>query len=64
MYRRGPSLLTIIYIVVGIFVAADRNYFIDVNKAEEVISAFLGVSLWPLLLFDVNLMIKGLWTPF
>jgi hypothetical protein len=59
MYSRGPSLLTIIYIVIGIFVAADHNYFVDVNKAEEVLSAILAVLLWPLVLFDVNLRIKG-----
>jgi hypothetical protein len=64
MYRRGPSLLMIIYIVVGIIVAADYNYFDDVNKIREVISAILAVVLWPLVLFDVNLRIKGLWIPF
>jgi len=54
---RGPSLLTIIYVVIGIFVAIDNKYFENVDDIEAVISAVLAVLLWPLVLFDVNLMI-------
>jgi len=54
---RGPSLLTIIYVVIGIFVAIDNKYFKNVDDIEAVISAVLAVLLWPLVLFDVNLMI-------
>jgi len=54
---RGPSLLTIIYVVIGIFVAIDNNYFKNVDDIEAVISAVLAVLLWPLVLLDVNLMI-------
>jgi hypothetical protein len=60
MYRRrGPSLLGIIYIVIGIFVAADHNYLKNINTVEEVISAGLALLLWPLVLLDVNLHIRG-----
>ena len=60
MYRRrGPSLLGIIYIVIGIFVAADHNYLKKINPVEEVISAGLALLLWPLVLLDVNLHIRG-----
>ena len=58
-YRRGPSILGIIYIVIGIFVAADHNYFKSIESVEDVISAALALLLWPLVLFDVNLHIKG-----
>jgi hypothetical protein len=58
-YRRGPSILGIIYIAIGIFVAADHNYFKNIESVEDVISAALAVLLWPLLLFDVNLHIRG-----
>jgi len=59
MYRRrGPSLLTIIYVVIGIFVAADHKYFKNVDDIEAVLSAILAVLLWPLVLFDVNLRIR------
>ncbi len=57
MRSRGPSLLTIIYVVIGIFVAIDNKYFENVDDIEAVISAVLAVLLWPLVLLDVNLMI-------
>ncbi len=57
MRSRGPSLLTIIYVVIGIFVAIDNKYFKNIDDVEAVISAVLAVLLWPLVLLDVNLMI-------
>lgn len=58
MYRRGPSLLTIIYVVIGVFVAADHKYLKNIDDLEAVISAILAILLWPLVLLDVNLRIK------
>lgn len=56
MYRRrGPSFLTIIYLLIGVFVAADHKYFKNVDDIEAVLSAALAILLWPLVLFDVNL---------
>ena len=57
-YRRGPSLLTLIYLVIGVVVAADNKYFKNVDDVEAVLSAILAIVLWPLVLFDVNLHIK------
>jgi hypothetical protein len=54
-YGRGPSLLTIIYLAVGAFVASDHNYFKGVNKIEEVAEAALAIVLWPLVLLDVSM---------
>jgi hypothetical protein len=54
-YGRGPSLVTIIYLVVGAFVASDYDYFKGVNKIEEVAEAALAVLLWPLVLLDVSM---------
>lgn len=59
MLRRRPSILTIIYVVIGVFVAADHNYFKNVDDIEAVISVILAVLLWPLVLLDVNLHIRG-----
>ncbi len=59
MLRRRPSLLMVVYLVIGIFVASDHNYFKNVDSIEAVISLVLAVALWPLVLFDVNLHIKG-----
>jgi hypothetical protein len=59
MHRRGgPSLLTIIYLIVGVFVAGDHNY-IHHGSIGEVVSALLAILLWPLIaLFGVNLHIR------
>ena len=59
MYRRGgPGLLTVIYLLIGVFAAADHNY-IHHDTLGQVISAVLAILLWPLiLLFDVNLHIS------
>ena len=59
MHRRGgPGLLTIIYLVVGVFVAGDHNY-IHHGSIGEVVSALLAILLWPLIaLFGVNVHIR------
>lgn len=58
MYRRGPSLFTILYLIIGVVVAADNKYFKNVDDVEAVLSAILAILLWPLVLLDVNLHIK------
>jgi hypothetical protein len=56
VYRRsGPGLLTVIYLVIGVFAADDHNY-IHHENVGQVISALLAIVLWPLVVFfDVNL---------
>jgi hypothetical protein len=49
------TLLVAAYLVIGVFVASDHNYFNHVKDLSDVVSAVLGVVLWPLLLGDVNL---------
>jgi hypothetical protein len=46
--RRGPSLLVLIYIAVGIVIAANRHYFSHLGSLHAIISAILVVLLWPL----------------
>ena len=57
MWRRrgGPSLLTIIYLIIGVVVAAENDYLKNIDDIEAVISLVLAVLLWPLVLLDVNL---------
>ncbi len=57
MFR--SRLLTLIYIAIGIYVASDNNYFEHLDKVEQILSALLAILLWPLVLLDVNLHIKG-----
>lgn len=62
MTRRENSTvrkaLIAVYFIVGLIVANSHNYFKDLNGLKPVISAVLGVVLWPLVLFGVNLHIK------
>jgi hypothetical protein len=50
--------LLVIYLIVGLVVANSHRYFKHLNGVKPVISAVLGVVLWPLILFGVNLHIK------
>jgi hypothetical protein len=58
MYRRGPGILTILYIAIGVYVAADHRYLKNIDDVESIISAALAIFLWPLVLLDVNLRIR------
>jgi hypothetical protein len=51
----GPSLLTMIYLLVGVVVAATHDYFKNVDTIKEVLSAILAVVLWPLLFLGISL---------
>jgi hypothetical protein len=53
MFR--SNLLWIVYLIVGVIVAADDNYLEHVNKLVEILEAGLAVVLWPLLLFGVDI---------
>jgi hypothetical protein len=49
------NLIWIVYLIVGVVVAAGDDYFKDVDKLVEVLEAALAVLLWPLLLFGVDI---------
>jgi hypothetical protein len=55
---RGISLIGLIYVGVGVAVAASRHYFQHVNGWRGVLSAIFAVFLWPLVLLGINLHIK------
>lgn len=63
MRSRGPSWLFVIYIIVGVLVAAgvigNDNYFNGVSSIEEILNAVLAVLLWPLVLLGINFNIGG-----
>ena len=52
---RISSVLGLIYIIVGVAVAASHEYFQNVDRLKPIISAVLAVLLWPLVLVDVDL---------
>jgi hypothetical protein len=52
--RGGVSLIGLIYILIGIFVAWDHDY-ITIGLLKRVLSALLAIFLWFLVLLGVNL---------
>jgi len=59
VYRRRSisRLLLLIYILIGIFVAFDRNYITE-PLLKGALSALLAIFLWFLVLLGVNLKIS------
>ena len=57
MVRRRFSLLGLIYILVGIYIAFAYDY-IGVRLIKLVLSALLAIFLWPLVLLGVDLRIR------
>ena len=56
-YRR-PSLLLLVWIVVGVVVAAIYDYFDSLGTAGRVLTVIAAVLLWPLLLFGFDVRIS------
>jgi hypothetical protein len=58
--RRGPggSLLLLVYVGVGVAIAASHHYFQHVHGWRGVLSAIFAVFLWPLVLLGIDLHIK------
>jgi hypothetical protein len=49
------TVVLIVYIVLGFFVANDHNYLNDLDSIGRVLSAILAVILWPLIVLGVDL---------
>jgi hypothetical protein len=54
------SLVTLIYLVVGVVVARSHDYFAHLHGVSAIVSAILAVVLWPIVLFGANLHLSGL----
>ena len=57
MVRRRFSLLGLIYVLVGVYIAFAYNY-IGIRLVKLVLSALLAIFLWPLVLLGVDLKIN------
>jgi hypothetical protein len=49
------SLGSIIWLIIGVVVAASHHYLAHISTIRAVVSAALAVVLWPLLLLGINL---------
>jgi hypothetical protein len=53
--RPGIGLAGVIYVLVGVVVAAHRHYFAHVDTVRTLGSALLAILLWPLLFLGIDL---------
>jgi hypothetical protein len=49
------KLLGLIYVAIGIFLAAQKDYLESLDTIKRVLSALLAILLWPLLLLGIDL---------
>ncbi len=57
MRRSSVSLLPIIWVVIGVVVAATHHFFDHLATIGAILSAVLAVLLWPLILLGVKIAI-------
>ena len=53
--RPRIGIFGVIYLVVGVAIAATHHYFEHLQTVKTIASAVLAVLLWPLLLLGINL---------
>jgi hypothetical protein len=46
---------TVIYLIIGVVIAASHHYFTHASSVKPIISGLLAIGLWPLVLLGVNL---------
>jgi hypothetical protein len=49
---------SIIWIVIGVIVAAAHHYLTHIDALKPIVSALLAIALWPLVLLGINLHVK------
>jgi ABC-type anion transport system duplicated permease subunit len=55
--RRPVSLGFVIWIVIGLLIAANQGFLENLDSLSGFLSAVLAVLVWPLVLFDVHIAI-------
>jgi hypothetical protein len=56
---RFKTLIGAAYLIAGVIVAANEDYLRNLDNVRRVVSAILAIVLWPLVLFGVDLHIRG-----
>ncbi|HEX4906627.1 MAG TPA: hypothetical protein VFU93_14305 [Acidimicrobiales bacterium] len=51
---RQVSLGAVVWIVIGLVVAANNDFLDDLGSLERILSAILAVAVWPLVLLDIH----------
>jgi len=55
---RRPGLLFVVYVVVGLIVAASYDYFDNLKTTGRVLTLIAAVLMWPMLLFGFDVRIQ------
>jgi Mn2+/Fe2+ NRAMP family transporter len=55
---RRPSLLFVVYVVVGLILAASYDYFDNLKTTGRVLTLIAAVLMWPMLLFGFDVRIQ------
>jgi hypothetical protein len=55
MFLFPRKLLLVAYLAIGAIVAASKDYLENLDTARRLLSALLGIALWPLLLLGIDL---------
>lgn len=58
MFVRRPSVLGLVWLVIGILVAVQDDYLDSLGTAGRIITAVVAIVLWPLLLFGFDIRIS------
>jgi hypothetical protein len=56
---RAGGLILLIYIVVGVIVAAMNDYFNSLGNLNNILEALVAVVAWPLVLVGVDINFAG-----
>jgi hypothetical protein len=54
---RRPSLLFVVYVLVGLIVAASYDYFDSLKTTGRVLTLIAAILMWPALLFGFDISI-------
>ena len=54
VFRRQVSLGVVVWIVVGVVVVSRDGFLDDLGSISAVLSAVLGVAVWPLVVLNVH----------
>jgi hypothetical protein len=54
----GISFVALVYVGVGVAIAATHHYFQHIHGWRGVLSAIFAIFLWPLVLLGINLHVK------
>ena len=58
MSRTLVVVVFVVYVIIGVFVAAGHHYFEHLDAVRPIASAVLAVVLWPLVLLGVSFHLK------